>query len=229
MPRLRTLFRRGTEVKYCSHLDLMRMWVRALRRAAIPLAYSQGFNPHAIISLAAPLPVGVVGHEEIFDLALAEPVDPADYVARVNAALPVGVAVLDAWPIPDDAPPLQPRLRAADFRLTLFPREHPPDLVERAAALLAAETLPRERRVEGKAPKRYDLRPLILGLRVELPPDPAGEAVILATLRNDHTGAGRPEELADALGVEPSLKLMERLRLHFAEGTPLHPTPASRT
>jgi radical SAM-linked protein len=59
MQRLRITFARGKELKYISHLDLMRLWQRALRRADIPLAYSQGFSPHPRLSIAAPLAIGV--------------------------------------------------------------------------------------------------------------------------------------------------------------------------
>lgn len=226
MPRLRLAFRRGTEIKYCSHLDLQRMWIRTLRRAELPIRYSQGFSPHAMVSIVAPLPVAVVGHEELLEIELEQPIAPDEVAARLNAKLPAGAEVRRVWEVADDAPALMPKLRAADFRLTLWSGEYPPDLAERAAALLAAETLPRTRSMGNKPPKRYDLRPLILDLKVELPGGPAEDATILAKLRNDHTGAGRPEELADALGAEPAIKLMERLRLHFADDA-AESTPAS--
>ena len=59
MLRLRIKFSRGEQLKFLSHLDLMRLWERALRRAGINPAYSEGFSPHPRISLAAPLAVGV--------------------------------------------------------------------------------------------------------------------------------------------------------------------------
>ena len=55
--RLRVTFTRGEQVKYITHLDLMRFWERALRRAEIPVAYSEGFSPHPQLALAAPLAV----------------------------------------------------------------------------------------------------------------------------------------------------------------------------
>ena len=70
MQRLRVTFSRGEELKYLSHLDVMRLWERALRRADLPLAYSQGFSPHAKISIAAPLPLGVTGERELMDIVL---------------------------------------------------------------------------------------------------------------------------------------------------------------
>ena len=68
MQRIRISFSRGEKVKYISHLDLMRLWERALRRASIPIAYSQGFSPHPKISIAAPLPIGVTSDGEFMDI-----------------------------------------------------------------------------------------------------------------------------------------------------------------
>ncbi|MFH1087432.1 MAG: TIGR03936 family radical SAM-associated protein, partial [Chloroflexota bacterium] len=59
MYRLRLKFGRDRSLRFISHLDLMRLWERAFRRAGVPLAYSQGFTPHPSISLAAPLALGV--------------------------------------------------------------------------------------------------------------------------------------------------------------------------
>ncbi|MFQ5886684.1 MAG: TIGR03936 family radical SAM-associated protein, partial [Anaerolineae bacterium] len=56
--RIRITFSKGEEIQYISHLDMMRLWKRTLRRANLPLAYSKGFNPQPKISIAAPLPVG---------------------------------------------------------------------------------------------------------------------------------------------------------------------------
>ena len=64
MQRLRIRFSRGEEIKYISHLDIMRMWERVLRRAELPLAYSEGFSHHPRISLAVPLAIGVTSDAE---------------------------------------------------------------------------------------------------------------------------------------------------------------------
>ena len=74
MQRLRIRFRRGLAVKFVSHLDIMRLWQRALIRAGMPLAYSEGFNPRPRLSLAAPLAVGnLLLWSNCFDLRLAVP------------------------------------------------------------------------------------------------------------------------------------------------------------
>jgi len=71
MQRLRIKFSRGEEIKYISHLDLMRCWERALKRADVPLMYSEGFSPHPRISLAAPLALGVTSEAELMDITVS--------------------------------------------------------------------------------------------------------------------------------------------------------------
>ncbi len=68
MNRLRIRFKRGEEIKFISHLDLIRVWQRAFRRAGVVLAYSEGFNPHPRISLASPLALGITADAELMDV-----------------------------------------------------------------------------------------------------------------------------------------------------------------
>ncbi|MCL4464985.1 MAG: TIGR03936 family radical SAM-associated protein, partial [Chloroflexi bacterium] len=74
--RLRVSFSRGEAAKYVSHLDLARLWERALRRARLPVAYSAGFTPHARLAFAAPLAVGITASAELVDVYLSELVPP---------------------------------------------------------------------------------------------------------------------------------------------------------
>src|SRR4030042_1136628 len=82
MQRLRLKFSRGQELKFLSHLDLMRLWERALRRAGLPLAYSEGFTPHPQIALAAPLLVGVTSDAELMDVSLSRWVSPQSFLSK---------------------------------------------------------------------------------------------------------------------------------------------------
>ena len=67
MQRLRIRFCRGEELKFI-YLDIIRLWQRALNRTGVPLAYSEGFNPHPRISLAVPLALGITGEAELMDI-----------------------------------------------------------------------------------------------------------------------------------------------------------------
>jgi len=93
---IRVKFIRGEEVKFISHLDLMKAFERALRRSGIPVAYSQGFNPHPVMVFGLPLSVGVTSEAEYADFDLAEAVEPDEFVERLNAQLPPGLKIVDA-------------------------------------------------------------------------------------------------------------------------------------
>ncbi|WP_173400172.1 TIGR03936 family radical SAM-associated protein [Acetivibrio straminisolvens] len=93
---IRVRFVRGEEVKYISHLDLMKMFERALRRSKIPIAYSQGFNPHPHMVFGLPLSVGVTSESEYADFELETDIDSGEFTQRLNQNLPKGIEVVDA-------------------------------------------------------------------------------------------------------------------------------------
>lgn len=94
---IRTKFRRGEEVKFISHLDLMKVFERAIRRARIPIAYSQGFNPHPSMVFGLPLGVGVTSEAEYGDFEITDDqLSINEFVERLNAQLPRGLEILSA-------------------------------------------------------------------------------------------------------------------------------------
>ncbi len=97
MPRL--LFEKMGNAVWISHLDLMRVFQRAFRRAGIAIYHSQGYSPRAHVSMALPLPVGTESQCELLDFAFAEGAQlPLESLpARLNAVLPAGIRVLSAW------------------------------------------------------------------------------------------------------------------------------------
>ena len=97
MHRLRVRFSRGQEVKFISHLDIMRLWQRALHRADISLAYSEGFSPHPRISLAAPLPIGITSQNDLMDTFCAKWFLPNFLTKAVSKQLPHGVEILQVY------------------------------------------------------------------------------------------------------------------------------------
>jgi len=96
MPRL--LFEKTGNAVWISHLDLMRLFQRAFKRAGLPLTHTQGFNPRPSVSIALPLSVGVSSHCELLDFELdGETVSCADIRQRLNQALISGIQVLDVY------------------------------------------------------------------------------------------------------------------------------------
>lgn len=89
----RIKFEKGDDVKFISHLDVMRYFQRAIKRADLPIGYSQGFNPHQLMSFASPLTVGTTSEGEYGDFEFKEEVSPKEIKDRLNAVMPVGFKV----------------------------------------------------------------------------------------------------------------------------------------
>jgi radical SAM-linked protein len=97
VPKIKLTYSKGEEVKYIGHRDLMRAFQRAIRRADLPIAFSQGFNPHMKISWGQALKVGATSASEPAELELSTWVKPDEVMARLNATLPEGLAILEAF------------------------------------------------------------------------------------------------------------------------------------
>lgn len=206
--RLRITFAKGEEIKYISHLDLMRLWERTLRRARVPLAYSHGFNPRPQIAFAAPLPVGFTSRGEVMDVVLERRISPYKFAKSLVPHLPPGLEVLAVEEAHPKLPSLQSQVRSAEYRVTVSWDGSREEMEGRLRELLSAEGLLRQRRG-----KDYDLRPLIEDLWVE-----GAEAdgwVLGMRLRAGDEGAGRPDEVLDALGLAEEPHAVRRKRLLF--------------
>ena len=89
--KLRALLTKGEAIRFISHLDYASLIERAIRRAKLPVAYSEGFNPHMKFSFASALAVGVTSEAEVMDVELSRPVAQPEAWDRLAAALPPGV------------------------------------------------------------------------------------------------------------------------------------------
>ncbi|MFZ5878250.1 MAG: TIGR03936 family radical SAM-associated protein [Chloroflexota bacterium] len=207
--RLRITFAKQDALRYTGHLDLHRIWERAARRAELPLAYSQGFHPQPKISLASALPLGFSSTCEVLDMRLVEDLPLEGLKERIQAAVPTALKILDIQPVDEKLPALQTLVAAAEYRATLTEPADGPGLTQKAAEMLAASSLPRERR--GKA---YDLRPLIEQVRVVV--EPQGRIHLTMRLSARDGATGRPEELLDQLDIPAETVRVERTRLIFA-------------
>jgi len=210
MPRLRVKFYRGEEIKYISHLDLIRLWERALHRALMPLAYTEGFSPHPRISLAAPLAIGVTGGAELMDVILKKWTSPHFFISAVNNQLPAGVGILQAHIIALSEPSLQSLVRQAEYETTVETEEERDRIEENINHLLKSEHLPWQH-ARDTGPRHYDLRALIDDLWL-LNLDPP-LCTIGMRLRCDSGGSGRPEQVVRALGFNQYPQVIHRTKL----------------
>lgn len=207
--RLRVTFAKGEEVKYISHLDLMRLWERALRRAEVPLLHSQGYNPRPKISFASPLAVGITGQREMMDVMLERPLAPLDFATAVNRQLPVGVTLVEVQEVYATLPALQTQVQGAEYLATVAVSEDTSQLEGRITSLLGSDQLPRRRRG-----REYDLRPLLE--KVWLETQEVGQYVLGMRLRAGEQGTGRPDEVLDELVLADQVKSITRTRLLFS-------------
>lgn len=99
MQKIKIKYTKGEEIKFISHRDLMRLFQRAIRRADLPIAYSQGFNPHMKISWGQALKVGKSSEAEFATLQFEGWVKPAQVMQELNKTLPKGVEILEAFVI----------------------------------------------------------------------------------------------------------------------------------
>lgn len=196
-------------MRFTSHLDLHKSWERTLRRAGLPLAYTQGFSPHPRINLASALPLGFTGEAEIIDIYLEKDLTLEEIRSVLVPACPPGIRIEKIEMIDPRAPTLQLELDALEYTITLL--EYFPNLDERLMALLSAPSLPRIRRE-----KPYDLRPLILDLK-RLPDDPDGHPCLCVRLVARPGATGRPEEVLEELGYPPAAARVHRTQLVFGQ------------
>ena len=211
MYRLRVRFKRGGEVKFISHLDIIRLWHRAFRRAGIELAYSQGFNPHPRISLASPLALGVTSQVELMDVYLARLISPHSFVACVGRTLPPGIDMVQVCQVATNLPSLQSQVRYAEYEVEVEAREGVEYVTGALTSLLSKEHLPWQHQRDTGS-KSYDLRALIDDLRLVSWHD--GWGTIGMKLRCDSSGSGRPEQVIKALELaEPRSICRTRLIL----------------
>lgn len=188
MSRVRIRFSKLGKVRFTSHRDLARILERSLRKAAVPVAYSEGFTPRPKVSFGLALPVGAESIAEYLDVELAG--DHRDDLAvLLNGVLPPGFSISLAEPVDRSAPSLQEDVAACEWVIELagVTQDEVSAAVER---VLAAATLPMERTRKGEQ-RHDDVRPAIERLTME----PAGERPSLrATLATRPRGL-RPAEL----------------------------------
>jgi len=117
--RIRFLFQKTGDLRFLSHLEVMKALSRALRRAQVPMAYSQGYNPQPKLSFALALPVGVEGWQELADIELNVAMPPEELVARVNRHMAPELRLLRAWEVPVTVPSLTSSVREAVYQVSL--------------------------------------------------------------------------------------------------------------
>jgi radical SAM-linked protein len=209
--RYRIEYSKTSMMRFIGHLDMMRVWERTFRRAQLPMAYSQGFNPHPRINLGLALPLGYISHCELLDIWLTEDIQSEVFRQRVRNRLPPGIELQVISQISPSTPNLQKQIRAVIYDVHFAPDPMLDPLQGKIDTLLASQQLMRERR--GKI---YDLRPLIQSLECMR----LDNAIVLNMCLSAEEGqTGRPDEVLLQLDLDPSSATIIRKQLILIEPT----------
>lgn len=228
--RYRIAYEKLGIARFTSHLDLVRIFDRAIRVAKIPIAYTQGFNRHAKIAYGPPLSLGATSRAEYFDLDLAQPC-PWEAIAAMNEVLPEGIRILEGRPFSKSVESIMAAITRAEYRVTLT--QYLMDLLSRGenvhvvrqemernvAAFSAAGEWLVAKFSHGRQGKTVNARPAVASLKIESEGTSLG---IRVSSRLQATGYLRPDlllrSLLPSLDFDPRLLLVSREAMWVERG-----------
>lgn len=162
--KARIKFRKNGVMKFIGHLDIMRYFQKAIRRAEIPIAFTSGYSPHMIMSFANPLGVGLTSDGEYFDIELTESIAIKEAVRRLNEQMVDGMEIVSFVQIPDDKKSKGMSIVAgADYLSSVKNGSLPEDLAEKLEAFYAQNEICVVKKTK-KSEKEVDIRPMIYKL-----------------------------------------------------------------
>ena len=218
---MRAMIRFGKQprLRFISHLDLQRFFQRALNRTGLPIAWTQGFNPHPILSFGSALALGWTSEYEILDVKLSAPMGRKRTEEAMRAALPVDLPVLEVRMVDDRHPAPMAMVRASDYEITLS-GETAAATLDAAEEFLRRESVMAMRKTKS-GEREVDIRPMALSLKRE------GD-VLSARLMLTEKDTLKPDLLVRALaeiaGAEvPEMRIHRRCLLGEDESGALKP------
>ena len=185
------VFEKSERIRHIGHLDIQRSVQRGLRRSGLPVAYSQGFNPHILITFASALSTGACGKREIMDVTMAEDTDAEEFLTRMNRAMPPEMQLSEARAVDQRHPSLMGMVRAAVYDLTIRDEEQGAKLVAAIPEMMSKEQVTAMRKTKTKLTE-VDIKPLILEIHGE------GNHIRAALVLNERESC-KPQMLLDAL------------------------------
>lgn len=212
--RLRLTFSKSGPARYIGHLDLARVLERSFNRVKLPIAYTQGFNPHPRMQMATALPLGTISEHEYADIWMTTAMEPAAAQQLIMSKMAPGIDVYRVEDVPIKGKSLQVRTISSDYKVELLDAVDAGVINGRLSDLLAAESMIRVR-TRGKKRKEYDLRPLINTLTFAADEGEHGTLYMNLSLMPSKTG--RPDEVLLALDVDPLAARIYRLHIEMDE------------
>ncbi|MCY3781117.1 MAG: TIGR03936 family radical SAM-associated protein [Chloroflexi bacterium] len=210
--RLRIIFGKSGSLKYTSNLDVAKIWERVLRRADLPILYTQGFNTRARIQLAMPLPLGISSECEILDIALREHIDfdESDLREQLLAVSPPGLTIQTIAEVDARAATLHSLVNSAEYRIRFHDEIDPACLRKKIDDILRRDTIIVDR-IRKRKRSVMDIRPLLLDLYL----DAAGD--LIAHLSVGDRGNIRPDQIIELMNLQDLHHSVHRFRLHMMQ------------
>lgn len=207
--RLRFIFGKSGTLKYTSSLDVAKIWERVLRRADLPILYTQGFNTRPRIQLAMPLPLGITSECEILDVALREPIDldEEQLKKQLLSVSPKGLDIHQIEEIDIRASTMQSLILSAEYRIRFEDGIDRESLQENIDHILGQDKIIIEK-IRKRKRSVMDLRPLIIDLRINETND------LIAHLSVGDRGNMRPDQLLEQMGFGDTYVSIHRYKLH---------------
>ena len=205
--RVRIRYAKRGPLRFTSHRDFARAFERALRRAGVPVAFSQGFTPHPKISYASAAPTGVASEAEYLEIGLRAPVDPAQLRRALDAALSPGLDVLDV--VVATGGSLAERIAASHWRIELPGVD--PDVLRRAVEAFRSAPEVRVERLTKQGRRDFDARHAVNSIDVVAhtgaPSEVTGTpCAILDLVVRQVTPSVRPDDVLSGLRVVADLE-----------------------
>ncbi|HAJ74299.1 MAG TPA: Fe-S oxidoreductase [Lachnospiraceae bacterium] len=219
--RVRVKFTKNGCMKFIGHLDVMRYFQKALRRAGFDVALSGGYSPHMLMSFAAPLGVGVTSDAEYFDLDLRSAGSSEEMEKKLNSTMAEGIEVLSVRQISEDkSVKCMTQVAAADYEVRFRPGkiELPPDHKEKLDSFLKQDSVMMMKKTK-KGQKEIDILPLIYSMKEE-------DGVFSLFLSQGSVNNLKPEMAMSAylsyMGIEapPFSMMVHRKEIYAATGDP---------
>ena len=208
MNKLRTEITKGEEIRFISHLDYARAIERAIRRANLPVAYSEGFNPHMKIAFASALAVGVTSEAEYMDVELKEAVSVEQFIEQLGRQLPAGIRLKQAKYVEQRTTALMAVVNLAKYTLVVpVHADTDPQSLQEFINQFNQALEVRYVRESPKGKKEIDVKDYMAeDIRVEIQD---GFAVLAMTIKITPTGSVKPGEVLHALVGQFALNVAE--------------------
>lgn len=211
--RLRITFGKTGSLRYTSNLDVAKIWERVLRRADLPILYTQGFNTRPRIRLAMPLPLGISSECEILDVSLRQRIELDEVAMRdqLLAVSPQGLTIISIVEVDLRASTLHSLIDSAEYRIRFVDEIDPDNLRQKIHELMNRPSIIVDRTRRRKR-SVMDIRPLILALYLDDSHD------MIAHLSVGDRGNLRPDQLLELMKLQEFHHSIHRYKLHTIEG-----------